>query len=332
MHLLKRILFPLSILYGFVVYLRNRFYDFGLLRSVKPVVPTVVVGNLSFGGTGKTPMILWLLHHVFDPEKVAVLSRGYGRNSNGFKWVASESDAIEVGDEPLQIKKEFPSTVVAVCENRVEGITEITKQFQPEVIILDDAFQHRKIRASRYILLSTYTNPFYNDCHFPAGSLRDHRSEASRADLVILTKCSPSMEAEEAEAIRKRVSEFTAAPVYFAALRYFEFTPAERLAFSQSTPVLVTGIANPEPLLDFLNSQNIPFEHLRFKDHMHYTAQEITQISRYSHLITTEKDYVKLQPLLLNSSVQVHIVRVAHSILFDQSIVLKEQLLTHTPY
>lgn len=329
MHLLKRILFPISILYGFVVYLRNRLYDFGVLPSERPNVPTVVVGNLSFGGTGKTPMILWLLHHVFDPEKAAVLSRGYGRKSSGFKWVASDSDAAQVGDEPLQIKKEFQSTSVAVSEDRILGITTVTNVVNPEVIILDDAFQHRKVSANCYMLLSTYTSPFYNDCHFPAGSLRDHRSEARRADIVILTKCVPDMQPLEAEAIRERIRRFTAAKVYFAALTYQEFTVDQRLAFAQSIPLLVTGVANPEPLLDFLNSQNIRFKHLRFKDHMQYSAQEVLQFSAYAHLITTEKDYVKLQPLMLNSAVQVHVVRVAHTILFDQSSALKEQLLTH---
>ena len=170
--------------------MRNAFFDLRILPSYLPKIKTIAIGNLSTGGTGKTPFVEMLIRELSDKHKIAVLSRGYGRNSKGFKWVEVNSNAFEVGDEALQVKTNFPEITVAVCEKRADGIKIIERdKGDINLILLDDAFQHRYVTAQLYILLSSYNKPFYGDYILPMGNLREWRNASKRADFIVITKC-----------------------------------------------------------------------------------------------------------------------------------------------
>ncbi len=325
MHMLKLALSPFSWLYSIVVYLRNKAFDFGWLRTKRFSVSTLVVGNLSFGGTGKTPMILWLIKEVFNAKNVVVLSRGYGRKSVGFKWVKSDSTPEEVGDEPLQIFNSSSQVPVAVCEDRRIGIERIVGDLFPEIILLDDAFQHRKVSAKANILLTTYLNPFYNDCYFPKGKLRDHKTQANRADVIVVTKCPNDLTKEESKMIENRIRKWSSASVFFATLKYPSLNVEALNSLRSTKNVLITGIADATPLESYLLDLEIPFDHLRFKDHHAYQASDFSNLNSYDRILTTAKDKVKLEAVIPNQLIEV--IEVEHSICFDQKDALVQLIL-----
>src|SRR6187551_1461615 len=190
MNFLRKILFPFAILYGFITGIRNFLFDIGILISYSFDVPIIAVGNLSVGGTGKTPQIEYLIRLLSDKYKVATLSRGYKRQSEGFVLANENSDALELGDEPFQFYQKFKNIQVAVDANRKNGIEQLlTNSNPPEIILLDDAFQHRKVKAGFYIMLTSYGDLYSNDFMLPTGNLRESRSGAQRANIVIVTKC-----------------------------------------------------------------------------------------------------------------------------------------------
>ena len=314
--MLKLALSPFSWLYSLVVYLRNKAFDLGWFSTKRFSVSTLVVGNLSFGGTGKTPMILWLIKEVFNAKEVVVLSRGYGRKSVGFKWVKSESTPEEVGDEPLQIFNSSSQVPVAVCEDRRLGIERIVSDLSPEIILLDDAFQHRKVSAKANILLTTYLNPFFNDCYFPKGRLRDHKTQANRADVIVVTKCPDNLTKEEAKMIENRIRKWSAASVFFAILQYPTLNVELLNSLRSAKNVLITGIADATPLESYLLDLDIPFDHLRFKDHHAYHASDFSNLNSYDRILTTAKDKVKLEAVIPNQPIEV--IEVEHSICFDE--------------
>ena len=199
----RKLLFPFSVIYHAVTAIRNVFYDRHILSSERYNVPVIAVGNLSTGGTGKTPMVEYLLRLLYKNHKVAVLSRGYNRESKGFQFVEVEDPVGKTGDEPLQFKQKFPEVLVAVEANRRKGIRELLK-FSPDVILLDDAFQHRKVEAGFYILLTSYEDLYVDDLLLPAGNLRESRKGAERAVIIIVTKCPPSIGNEEMKRILKK--------------------------------------------------------------------------------------------------------------------------------
>ena len=328
MYMLKLALAPFSWLYSMVVYLRNKAFDWGWFSTKRFSVSTLVVGNLSFGGTGKTPMILWLIKEVFNAKKVVVLSRGYGRKSVGFKWIKSGSTPEEVGDEPLQIFNSSDQLPVAVCEDRRLGIERIVSDLSPEIILLDDAFQHRKVSAKVNILLTTYLNPFFNDCYFPKGKLRDHKTQANRAEIIVVTKCPVDLTKEEAKMIKNRISKWSSASIFFATLQY-PILDIEALNSLRSTKnLLITGIADADPLESYLFDLEIPFDHLRFKDHHAYQASDFSNLSSYDRILTTAKDKVKLETVIPNQFIEV--IEVKHSICFDQKEALVKMILRKT--
>lgn len=326
--MLKLALSPFSWLYSLVVYLRNKAFDLGWFSTKRFSVSTLVVGNLSFGGTGKTPMILWLIKEVFNAKEVVVLSRGYGRKSVGFKWVKSESTPEEVGDEPLQIFNSSSQVPVAVCEDRRLGIERIVSDLSPEIILLDDAFQHRKVSAKANILLTTYLNPFFNDCYFPKGKLRDHKTQANRADVIVVTKCPVDLTKEEAKVIKNRISKWSSASVFFATLQYPTLNVEALNSLRSAKNVLITGIADATPLESYLLDLDIPFDHLRFKDHHAYQASDFSNLNRYDRILTTAKDKVKLEAVIPNQPIEV--IEVEHSICFDQKDALVQLILRKT--
>ena len=223
MRQLRKILFPFSAVYYVITLLRNFLYARGILSSKKYDFPLICVGNLSTGGTGKTPMTEYILRLLKDRQTVATLSRGYGRNTKGYITVTPELNAGQVGDEPLQFARKFPNVFVAVCEDRQEGIAQLKTRFPSiKTIILDDAFQHRKVVPSYSIVLTSYNDLYSDDFVLPAGNLREPRYGANRADCIVITKCPSNLSKEERSRIEVQLRLKEGQSVYFSYIRYNE--------------------------------------------------------------------------------------------------------------
>lgn len=305
MDVLRKIAFPISLVYAFVVYIRNFLYDVGVFKSKSFKTPTICVGNLSVGGTGKTPMVEFLISHLQKDYKVAVLSRGYKRKSNGFVLAHMNSTVEELGDEPFQIHSKFPEAIVAVDADRRNGISILEKNIEPNVIVLDDAFQHRKVEPSKSILLTTYNNLYAHDWYLPTGNLRDSRREAKRADYIIVTKCPSNLTEVEQTDIKNKLRPEENQPVLFTYLKYDKKIKGPNSIlnldfFMDKKVVLVTGIADPKLLVDFLSDKSISVEHLAFKDHHFFTADELNLFNSKEIILTTEKDYMRLNGKVKN--------------------------------
>lgn len=297
----RKFLYPFSILYGAVMHLRNELYDRGVLPSQKFDLPVIAVGNLSMGGTGKSPMVEYLADLLRKDHKVATLSRGYRRNSSGYILLTGQETATEVGDEPLQFKHKFPGITVAVDEDRSHGIGELLQENpKPEVILLDDAFQHRKVSAGLYILLTSYSNIYRNDFVLPAGNLREPASGAKRAQVIVVTKCPPDITVQEQMEIVKKIKPKSGQEVFFSSIEYSETVYSRNRSFQlkelQKAPfTLVTGIANPLPLVKYLQTLGLTFDHKAYKDHHNFTESELRELQHEELIITTEKDYMRLK-------------------------------------
>jgi len=296
-------LFPFALLYGFVAFLRASLYRYGLLKAFKPTVPTVVVGNLSLGGTGKTPHVEFLIRALQNQYKLAVLSRGYGRKTKGYVELNSNSKPDEVGDEPKQIKQKFPEIPFSVCEKRKVGIQELLKQYPDlELIILDDAMQHLTVSGGFVIMLSEFQRPFFKDWVVPMGRLREFAwSGKKRADVCVFTKCLESVDAKTMGIYALAFS--SEKPTFFSRFVYGKWKAITNkpLPAEIKQIILVTGIANPHPLIDALESQ-YQVELVRFSDHHFYSEKDIERIHHIfanfdastTVVLTTEKDAVKL--------------------------------------
>lgn len=307
--------------------MRNFLFDVGVFSSKSYKTPTICVGNLSVGGTGKTPMTEYLLS-ILTNRKTAVLSRGYKRKSKGFYLAGTESTVLELGDEPYQIHRKFPQVAVAVDTDRRNGIQKLESVFGPEVIVLDDAFQHRRVIPTFSILLTTYHNLYVDDWYLPTGSLRDTKKEAKRADLIIVTKCPDTLQDVERKKVIDKLKPKPNQNVLFAMLKYNDFITDGGLQKVQLSELkgkplaLVTGIASPEPLVQFLKSVGIAFEHFEFGDHHHFTDKEIEQFKGYQMVLTTEKDFVRLEGRLRN----LYFLQISHSFSREDEAVLKSSL------
>ncbi len=301
---LRKMLWPFSLLYHGITALRNVAFSTGVLTEKKHDVTLINVGNLSTGGTGKSPMVAHL-SKLFNQEKTAVLSRGYGRETKGLLVVKVSSKASEVGDEPLQLKQRFPKLTVVVCENRNLGVEHILENFKnTQQILLDDAYQHRSIKPDVNILLSTITQPFYKDLMLPAGNLRENRLGAKRADVVVITKCSSTLSDKEATTIKRKIATYTKKPVYFTTLKYNVATNHLGAHLSaQSSVHLITGIANPKPLVVYINEHYTLLSHLQYADHHNFKNSDSERIKAILEkerdvILTTGKDYVRLREIL----------------------------------
>lgn len=301
MHACRKILFPLSWLYGAILALRHLLYDKKILSSVAHPVPLIGIGNLSFGGTGKTPMTEYLIRLLKDRYRMAVLSRGYKRATSGF-YLAREGVSVrDIGDEPFQYYKKFPGIEVAVDADRNRGIARLLQlPIPPEVILLDDAFQHRKIQPGLHILLTTCDDLYVDDFLFPAGNLRDLKSRAARADLIIVTKCPTALTGTERLHIKNKLNLKPRQQIFFSGITYanelVSATEKLQLKALQKEPfTLVTGIARPGPLVRFLKEKGLTFGHIRYPDHYEFTEKDIALLQRKTRVITTEKDYMRLQ-------------------------------------
>ncbi|TRX39201.1 tetraacyldisaccharide 4'-kinase [Flavobacterium restrictum] len=302
MMLLRKILFPFSILYGLITSIRNFLFDRGVLNSYSFEIPIIAVGNLSVGGTGKTPQIEYLIRLLSPTYQVATLSRGYKRQSKGFILANATSNAAILGDEPFQFYKKFPSIQVAVDANRKNGIEQLLLQTtKPKIILLDDAFQHRKVKAGLYILLTTYGDLYCDDWMLPTGNLRESSSGAQRANVVIVTKCNPNLSVMEQNEIRAKLKLASHQDLYFTSIGYDAciFDEDKTMKVSQIKPiskVLLAGIAKPTPFFDYLKNETDVC--LTFPDHHHFSESDIQSIQQQALekiIVTTEKDYVRLK-------------------------------------
>jgi len=299
------LLIPFSGIFGLVVDLRNYLYDRNILKSTSFDVPVLVVGNLSAGGSGKTPVCEYIIR-LYKEEGIQplVLSRGYGRRTRGFREVLPGDTAELSGDEPLQMKRKFPDIPVFVCENRVKGINKILEEYKPKVpfcIICDDAFQHRRLKAGFYVLLWTLEQLQHHRILLPAGDWREPDNGRYRSDIQIITKVPPhtpfSILEEHAEEL-----EFDETPVFFSGIRYGSFLNSAGIPTDpgKGRLLLVTGIAQPEPLKKHLKDAGILFTHMSYPDHHLFTDADIRKIEakfraeRCAYVLFTEKDFVRL--------------------------------------
>ncbi len=300
-----RLLLPLAWLYAAAMALRNRLFDLGVLRQTAFHLPVISVGNLAVGGTGKTPHTEYLLRLLLAEGKAcAMLSRGYGRRTKGFQEVETHSTAAAVGDEPLQVKRSLPEVRVCVCEKRPEGIRRILSTGrQPDAILLDDAYQHRYVRPSLSILLTDYARPYSADHVLPAGRLRESRSGAKRADIILVTKCPDRLSAEARQSLGSRLKPLPRQHVFFTRMKYAALRPAFPDAAGlevgpDSRVLLLTGIANPSGLVARLSERHAQVESISFADHHRFTSADIDRVARraerFDAVVTTEKDAARL--------------------------------------
>jgi tetraacyldisaccharide 4'-kinase len=320
MNLLRKILFPFSILYGFITSIRNFLFDKGILKSYSFELPIIAVGNLSVGGTGKTPQIEYLIRLLSERYTIATLSRGYKRKSKGFVLANTKATGQNLGDEPYQLYQKFPSIQVAVDADRKNGIEQLlTLEKKPQVILLDDAFQHRKVKAGFYILLTAYDDVFVDDFLLPTGNLRESRSGAQRANVIVVTKCPTTLSETEQTQIKQRIKSYSDAPVFFSTIAFDESVQSSTTSvpvatIQQSACVLLAGIAKPASFFNYLtNSASIC---LTYPDHHHFTETDIQQIKLQAGekmIVTTEKDYVRLKDSVLKE--QLYYLSIRTSIL-----------------
>lgn len=301
--MLRILLFPFAFLYHLVTWARNRMYDAGLKPSASFEIPVISIGNLSVGGTGKTPMVEYVIQLLGKDFSMGTLSRGYKRTTKGFRIASASDNALTIGDEPYQFyKKHRREIVVAVGEDRAMAIPALLQDHDLDVVVLDDAFQHRKVRPSFNMLLTDFNRPFFTDFILPSGRLRESRSGAKRADAVVVTKCPATLSAEKQADIVRVIERYTPNPVFFTTIGYGDPIPfGETTGTITNEIILLSGIADPTTLVAYARQHFNVLDHLRFADHYQYKTRDIKKLrekltgSNPVSLLTTEKDMVKLE-------------------------------------
>lgn len=300
------LLYPLSLIYGSVVWGRNRLYDSGFYSSVEFSVPVICVGNLSVGGTGKTPHVEYLIRLFQYRYNTATMSRGYKRRTQGFLLAGPDTNALRIGDEPMQYFLKFPELMVSVAEERMTGIPKLLQQRpSTEVVLLDDAFQHRSVKAGMNILISDYARPFYDDKILPLGTLRESKDAYKRADVIIVSKCPDDMKVEEANEMRRQIQPLEHQHVYFTKLNYqqpYNLFTNDKSDISGKNIIMVSGIAKPEVMLNYLREKAKDVHVLKYADHHYYVSKDLEEIKEaYENwqvsdkvIVTTEKDAARL--------------------------------------
>jgi len=304
--MIRKILLPIVPVYYGVTWLRNVLYDKKIFKSKSYDFPMICVGNLSVGGTGKTPMIEYLVRLLKDDYKLATLSRGYKRSIDGFQIADSTSSADTIGDEPYQFYSKFKDITVSVDANRQHGILQLQSLKKPDVILLDDAFQHRKVAAGFNILLTSYDKLYIDDITLPTGDLREPKSGAKRANVIVVTKCPKDITIEERDRVKHRLKPDLNQEVFFSTIDYSSIIYSNNDSINLSELrnknfTLVTGIANAVPLVNFLNDEGYNFEHINFKDHHIFTNADIEALNEKEIIVTTEKDFTKLGNKLIGN-------------------------------
>ncbi len=301
-------LYPFSIVYHLITGFRNIFYNVGIFKSTKLGTPIINVGNLSVGGSGKSPMVMYLADFLSKHFRTGVLSRGYGRITKGYGIVNYQSHYKNVGDEAMQLFERYKNRfVIGVSEKRVPGARKIIEDMELDVLLLDDAYQHRAIKPGLNILMTDYNDPYFKDFVLPAGDLRESRRNANRAQIIMVSKCPANLTDEKKQYFISRIRPRQDQRVFFSSITYDEHVysvekklPDNNLAYYDI--LLITGIANPKPLLQHLSRFSSRVKHLKFKDHHHFSDQDVKNIlneykklGEYRIILTTEKDYVRLK-------------------------------------
>ncbi len=301
--IVRILLLPFTILYGIAIGVRNFLYASRIMTRSRFDFPIICVGNLSAGGTGKTPHIEWLIRLLDNDYKLAVLSRGYKRKTTGYVLAGETATPETIGDEPYQIAQNFPNVTVAVSENRVLGIPHLLGDAaETEVVLMDDGLQHLPIKPGFSIILTDYHHPFYNDWLLPSGRLREFRSGYQKGQIVIVTKCPPALSKEEQQHITDCIKPQQGQSVFFTTLQYSELKPVfnQQLPAKIDTILAVSGIASPNLFHSELKTRSAHLSTLVYSDHQHYSSLVLTEIAeKYSTLnnaiiVTTQKDAVKL--------------------------------------
>lgn len=324
---------PITWLYGSIIWLRNKLYDKNILKSSSFNFPIICVGNLATGGTGKTPMTEYLVRFLKNDYKTATLSRGYKRKTTGFAIADEDTTALEIGDEPMQFHQKFPDVTIAVGEERIVAIPQLLQQRpKTEVIILDDAFQHRQVRAGLNILLTDCNNLYTRDLILPAGDLRDVRSSSKRADIIIVTKCNPELSETEKEKIITEINPSQKQCVYFTAIVYDKpyhlFTKKNIDIKPEFGILLICGIANPAPLKKHLEKHADSYDMLRYADHHIFHSNDLKDIKQQFEkitadkkvVLTTEKDAVRLEKFENElKDFPIYVIPIQHTFLFNDA-------------
>ena len=303
----RRLLLPFSGIYWGITSIRNLFYDMGLMRTTSFDLPIINVGNLSVGGTGKSPHVMYLIDLLKDEKMTCTLSRGYGRKTSGFRIANYDSTVFDIGDEPLQFFRRFKNKIlISVCESRVYGVKQLQKHYYPQLVILDDAFQHRQIKAGFNILLTDYNQPYFEDYLLPGGDLRESGSGAKRADVIIVTKCPDVIPDQRLMQFHDKIKLNNHQQLFFSKIVYDNVLIGanhniNQVEWKNKNVVLVTGIANPDSLVKFANDNFNNVLHLKYPDHHNFKDTEIDYIrKRFTEtegdkiILTTEKDYMRL--------------------------------------
>jgi tetraacyldisaccharide 4'-kinase len=301
------LLFPFSLIYAVIVWLRNRLFDTKLFSSTSFNLPVLCVGNLSVGGTGKSPMVEFIVSQLQHSFSIAILSRGYKRKTKGYALAGPGTTALDIGDEPMQFHIKFPQVSVAVGEERIVAIPQILHDRpDTELIILDDAFQHRSVKAGMNIILTDYNNLYTRDWFLPTGDLRDEKGSYKRADILVVTKCKPDLSVEESDAIRKELNPLEHQQVFFSAIEYglpYHIITKHPFEMTEDVEVLlVSGIANPRPLKKYLVDNSGTYYEILYNDHHIFTIDDWQEIQKRFEgiqnadkiILTTEKDAVRL--------------------------------------
>tara|TARA_B100001093_G_scaffold511448_1_gene579326 strand:+ start:25059 stop:26060 length:1002 start_codon:yes stop_codon:yes gene_type:complete len=319
------VLYLLAKVYQTVVFTRNYFYDIGFLTSVQVNQPSICVGNLSVGGTGKTPMVEKLIKLFRAQRSIAIVSRGYKRESTGMIVADKKHGVKDLGDEPFQIWKKFQSDIALIIDaNRIRAVNYIYQKYPSSLILFDDAFQHRKIKANINLLLTTFSNPFFKDDYLPNGSLRDHKNQIARADLLLVTKCPQTLSKIDAEQFKSEL-KISLNQVYFCCLKYQEISPEnlqDLCSYQKNELALVTGLARTEELEAYLKGLNLNYTLLKFPDHHNYTTKDLKTLNTFNCVLTTEKDKVKLS----NLETKMQVIKVGHHFLFNQESEFLEKI------
>jgi tetraacyldisaccharide 4'-kinase len=326
------LLFPFALLYGGIVILRNWLYDRRWLRSTTFNLPLICVGNLSVGGTGKSPMVEYLIGHHKGSFRLATLSRGYKRKTKGYALAGDRSTALEIGDEPMLFHHKFPDVPVAVGEERLVAIPQLLHDRpDTQAIVLDDAFQHRPIRAGLNILLTDHGNLYTRDFFLPTGDLRDSRSSAQRAQVIVVTKCPADLSVNEKAALTRELAPTKNQRLFFTTIVYgtpYHITGEAFIQLTDDTEVLlVTGIANPRPLKNYLEQRTHTYSMMHFGDHHIFSIDDWKDIQkRFQELtgerkliLTTEKDAMRLLKFENElGSMPFYVVPIEHRFLFEE--------------
>lgn len=309
MNIFRLLLLPFSLIYGIITFVRNKFYDWGIFKSTSFKIPIISVGNLEVGGSGKTPMVAYIINLLKDKKHLATLSRGYGRKTKGFLWVKPDDLAANTGDEPLQLKQNFPDVEVAVCEDRVFGIEQINNK--ADIILMDDAFQHRAVKPGFSVLLFDFNQLQKPKFLLPAGNHREFFAGRKRANLIIVTKCPIDLSTEKQQEIISALKPYPNQKVFFS---YIKYQSKLKAVFSDETfniatlkskdvAILLTGIAKPKPLIDQVKGYIATVHHHAYPDHHQFTQKNMLKLvsdfkqinTERKIIITTQKDAVRLR-------------------------------------